>query len=145
MRIGDLCTRDVQVVSPDTPLAQVIREMNRRHVGSVIVTELDGVQSKPIGIVTDRDIIRGEVTLKSDVFSLCAADVMSRDLLIFLESVEMSDAIAALQQRGVRRAPVVDEDGYLRGIVTIDDLLPAVADQLKGIADLIGGQFKNEG
>jgi CBS domain-containing protein len=119
--------------------------MNRRHVGSVIVTELDGVQSKPIGIVTDRDIIRGEVTLKSDVFSLCAADVMSRDLLIFFESVEMSDAIAALQQRGVRRAPVVDEDGYLRGIVTIDDLLPAVAEQLKGIADLIGGQFKNEG
>lgn len=144
MHIGDLCTRDVQVASRDTPLIRLVLDMHRRHVGSVVVIEREGLVHRPIGIVTDRDVMRGEVTRKSDLFSMCAADVMSTDPLIFVESMEISDAIAALRRRGVRRAPVIDEVGHLRGIITIDDLLPAVAQELKGIADLIGGQAKKE-
>lgn len=144
MRIGDLCTREVQVVEPDAPLLEAVREMHRRHVGSVVAIERQDGGARPVGIVTDRDVMRGEITHRADIFSLTVADAMSTNLLVLSESHELADAITELRQRGVRRAPVVDAHGDLLGIVTLDDLLPAVAEELKGLADLLGRQSRRE-
>lgn len=140
MRVGDLSSREVYTVEPDAPLVEAIREMHRRHVGSVVVAERRDDALRALGIVTDRDVIRGEITRRTDIFSLTVGDVMSANLLVLPESCQLSEAISALRQWGVRRAPVVDERGNLCGIVTLDDLLPAVALELEGLAKLIGRQ-----
>lgn len=144
MRIGDLCSRDVLAVEPDEPLLRAVREMHRRHVGSAVVIERRDGAARPLGIVTDRDVVRGEITHQADVFSLTVRDVMSADLLVLTESCDLADGIARLRQRGVRRAPVVNEAGDLRGIVTLDDLLPAVAEELAALSELIGRQARGE-
>jgi CBS domain-containing protein len=144
MRIGDLSSREVYTVEPDAPLVEAVREMHRRHVGSIVVVERQGDTLRALGIVTDRDVIRGEITRRTDIFSLTVSDVMSANLLVLPESCGLSEAISALRQWGVRRAPVVDELGNLCGIVTLDDLLPAVALELEGLAKLIGRQARRE-
>lgn len=144
MRIGDLSSREVHVVEADAPLLEAVREMHRRHVGSVVVIERHDAGARPIGIVTDRDVMRGEITRRADVFSLAVGDVMSTDLLVLPESCELAEGIDELRKRGVRRAPVVDERGGLVGIVTLDDLVPAVAQKLEGLAKLFGRQARAE-
>jgi acetoin utilization protein AcuB len=71
-------------------------------------------------------------------------DVMTPDPISVSEAAEVAEAVESLSERGVRRAPVIDETGHLVGIVTLDDLLPAVAEELGALAKLIGDQAKRE-
>ena len=144
MRIGDLCSRDVHHVTAEAPLLDAVRDMHRHHVGAVIVVDRAGASARPIGIVTDRDVMRAEITQRADVFTLNVGDVMSVDLLTLSESSELADGIERMRRRGVRRAPVLDPAGVMLGIVTLDDLLPAVAGQLDALARLLGRQARHE-
>jgi CBS domain-containing protein len=89
----------------------------------------------PLGILTDRDIIRGQVSQSADLRCLTVGDVMTRDALCIRADTELTETIATLASRGVRRAPVIDASGALVGIVTLDDLLPVIAQQLNELAD----------
>jgi len=118
--------------------------MLESHVGALIVVDGDGKGGKPIGMLTDRDIVRGQLRLSADLFCLTVGDVMTPDPLILNANIGVTEAIEALQARAVRRAPVVDGAGNLLGIVTLDDLLPAVAHELEELATLIGTQTRHE-
>ena len=144
MEIGDLCSREVYIVRRDDPLADAVREMHRRHVGAVVVVEPRGKLLCPIGIVTDRDVLRGQISLHSDVFSLKVQDVMTLDPLTLSETCGLAEGISQLRARGVRRAPVVSALGDLVGIVSFDDLLPAVSEELAVLAKLIDRQATEE-
>ena len=144
MRIGDLCSPDVHRVTAEEPLLDAVRDMHRHHVGAVIVVDRPGTSARPIGIVTDRDVMRAEITQRADVFTLSVGDVMSVDLLTLPASSELADGIELMRRRGVRRAPVLDPAGVMLGIVTLDDLLPAVAGQLEALARLLGRQARHE-
>ena len=144
MRIGDVCSRDVHHVTAEAPLLDAVRDMHRHHVGAVIVVDRAGASARPVGIVTDRDVMRAEITQRADVFTLTVGDVMSVDLLTLSESSELADGIERMRRRGVRRAPVLDPAGVMLGVVTLDDLLPAVAGQLDALARLPGRQARHE-
>jgi CBS domain-containing protein len=144
VEIGDLCSREVYVVKPTEPLARAVREMHRRHVGAVVVAESRGDVLFPVGIVTDRDVLRGQVKRQADLFTIAVQDVMTADPLTLTESKGLAEAISNLRARGVRRAPVVASSGELVGIVSLDDLLPAIAEELSGLAKLIGSQARRE-
>jgi CBS domain-containing protein len=58
LTIGDLCTRQVYLAQRAEPLADAAREMFRRHIGALVVVETAGGLAKPVGIVTDRDIVK---------------------------------------------------------------------------------------
>ena len=145
MNLGSLCHRQVYLVKPDEPLADAAREMQRRRIGALVVVADLAPPVRPLGIVTDRDIVCGQLLRKADLRSLTVGDVMTPDPLTLPESAGVSEAIAALHQRGVRRAPVVNQAHDLVGIVTLDDLLPAVAAELNTLAQLIGTQSLHEG
>lgn len=142
MKVGEICSRNVLAMSATEPLANCAREMKSRNVGAVVIVE--GVQgySKPVGIVTDRDMIRGQFERCADLFCLNASDVMSSDLLLVKEDTDVADALALMSRRAVRRAPVVSTGGELVGIVTFDDLLPVIAAQIAAIAALITSQVE---
>ncbi|HTV53150.1 MAG TPA: CBS domain-containing protein, partial [Steroidobacteraceae bacterium] len=93
---------------------------------------------------TDRDIVRGQLTRSADLFCLTVGDVMSSRAHVVTPDLEISEAIAALNGHGVRRAPVVDPAGRLIGIVSLDDLLPALASDLEQLAQLMGTQARHE-
>jgi CBS domain-containing protein len=140
MIVGEVCSREVYFVRRDEPLAEAVREMRDRNVGAVVVATPAGEQLRPVGIVTDRDVVYGQIARQADLFCLAVGDVMTPDPLTVPESADIADAVESLSRRGVRRAPVVAADGTLVGIVTLDDLLPVVADELSSLAHLIGDQ-----
>lgn len=144
MNIGQVCSRDVVVVSPSEPLATVAKLMQERHVGCVVVTKRPADRPVPVGIVTDRDIVRGQLERAADLFCLNVEQVMSREPLVLLESEPLESAVERLRARGVRRAPVVSANGELVGLVSIDDLLPVIAGELSSIARLIDLQPRRE-
>lgn len=144
MEIGDVCSREVYIVRPNEPLADAAREMDRRHVGAVVVVDERGGVVRPVGIVTDRDIVCGQINRKKDLFQLTVGDVMTAGPLSCEESADAAQALQGMSAKAVRRAPVVNATGELVGIITFDDLLPVVADELTALARLIGTQARAE-
>jgi CBS domain-containing protein len=140
MNIGHLRTLRVAVTYPDRPLATAAREMREHHIGALVVLDAQDPERRPKGMLTDRDIVRGQVTLGADLHCLTVGDVMSRHPLCLPLDFSIAQAIEAMSSRAVRRAPVVDANGALAGIVTLDDLLPAVARELQDVAKLMGTQ-----
>lgn len=145
MNIGEVCSREVYIVRPAEPLADAVTEMHRRHVGALVVVEERPHQVHPIGVITDRDAIRAQVLRGKGLRHLTVADAMTVEPLALLETCGFHEAIGQMSARGVRRAPVVSESGDLVGIVSFDDLLPVVSEQLTALARLIGGQARREG
>ncbi len=140
MNIGDIRTAQVFVTDPDRPLAEAARAMRDSHVGALVVVYTEDPQRRPRGILTDRDIVRGQLSKDADLYCLTVGDVMSRDPLCLRTDMSLGEGIEAMNSRAVRRAPVVDAAGSLVGIVTLDDLLPAIAAELRSLAQLMGTQ-----
>jgi len=140
MNIGELCTREVYIVNPGEPLSQAVHEMRKRNVGCVIVVEQSGGRALPVGIVTDRDIVRALPDYPDGIAGARVADVMTREPLTLPEESSIVDGMARLRQRGVRRAPVTAANGDLVGIVSSDDCLGVVAEQLDSLARLVERQ-----
>lgn len=140
MNIGDIRTPDVVVTYPDRPLQEAARKMRDSRVGALVVLDLNDAERRPQGILTDRDIVRGQLAKGADLHCLTVGDVMTRNPLSLPLDMGVSEAIAAMTARAVRRAPVIDGNGGLVGIVTLDNLLPAVAGELQELAKLMGAR-----
>lgn len=145
MNIGDVCSREVYMYTPEEPLRSAVVEMTTRHVGALVIVQTEQTRVRPIGILTDRDVVRGQVLLNKDLSSLTVREVMTSDPLTIAEDSAIAEAIERLRTRGVRRAPVVNERGDLVGIVSLDDLLPILAEELGALAHLVGTQAHREG
>jgi CBS domain-containing protein len=135
MRIKEICSRVVVVAEPSTDLREAARLMRDHHVGALVVIEGSDDGKRPIGIVTDRDIVVG-VVASTDVQpeALKVGDVMSRNLIVAEESVGVFEAVDLMQDHGTRRLPVVDAAGRLVGIITLEDVLRMVAGELTALA-----------
>ena len=144
VRLEDVCSPAVRIAYRDQALAEAAQGMLDSHVGALIVVEHEDAR-RPVGILTDRDIVRGQLAHQADLFCLTVGDVMTPTPLSLAAELSLIAAIEKLKERGVRRAPVLDDSGALVGIVTLDDLLPAVARQLSELADLMGLQARREG
>lgn len=140
MDVGDLCTRDVCIMSPYEPLVLALREMHDRHVGSVIIVRTERGARYPVGIVTDRDVLCAQLRRRTDLFALNVADVMTRDPLTLPMHTGVGEAVAQMRARGVRRAPVVADEGELVGVLSLDDLLPEISRNLAVLASLLGSR-----
>lgn len=146
MDVGEICTRDVVTVTPDDTVLDAARRMRKHHVGSLVVVE--GHPAKPVGLLTDRDIAVGIVAQDpEDIPRLLVGDVLTREPEEVVTAYEGDSALwTAWQMRdaGVRRVPVIDDDGQLVGILTMDDLLQMLVEQLVDLTELVRGQQLKE-
>jgi CBS domain-containing protein len=140
MNAGEVCSREVYIMRPEEPLSGAVALMHGHEVGAVIVVQQEGNLLHPIGIVTDRDVVYAQVSRGAALPGLRIEDAMTSHPTLVAEDASLTEAIRRMSDAGVRRAPVVDETGDLVGIVTLDDLLPVLAEELQGLAGLIGGQ-----
>jgi len=144
MKLEDICSRNPARIGRDQPLIQAAREMLERHIGALVVVDQAHPQ-RPCGLLTDRDIVSGQLARGADLNCLTVGEVMAGDLLALPQNLELAEAIEALNRRGVRRAPVIDSEGCLVGVVSLDDLLPALAQELGLLARLMSTQARSEG
>jgi len=144
MKLGTLCTVDIICCSRDATVRDAAALMRKHHVGDVIVVDDPAGARIPLGIVTDRDIVVSIVAPGLDPASLRAGDIMSEDLLLANEGDAVDATIERMRQRGIRRVPVVDDDGRLAGVVSADDLLGWLAEEVEALARIAPHQQSHE-
>jgi CBS domain-containing protein len=140
MRIMEIASAPVFVAHPEQSLAVAAREMRTRGVGALVVVDPRASGQRPVGILTDRDIVCGQLARSADLYCLTVEDVMTRDPLTFSSAAELTEAIGEMSARAVRRAPIVDDAGALVAILTLDDVLPILAQELQQLADIAQSQ-----
>jgi CBS domain-containing protein len=141
---GEICTRSVTIAFRKTPVDGAARLMRENHVGClVVVDEADGKRIV-VGILTDRDIVTGVVApgIAADV--LHVGDVMTTDLVTAREDDSLIDLMRTMRRKGVRRVPVVAGQGELIGLVTLDDVLNILAEELGLLVAAIDTEGKRE-
>jgi CBS domain-containing protein len=137
MNAGELCNREVVIAYRDTPLVEAARLMREHHVGSLVVVVNRLSERVPVGILTDRDIVVAVVAKEVDPRKLTVGDVAAAGLLAVHEKDGIPEALRMMRENGVRRLPVLTHSGALAGILTIDDLLELMAEELAGFARTI--------
>lgn len=133
--VDEILESDVVTVERDAPIDQVVERMASEDVGSVVVTEDD----EPVGVLTDRTIALslGETP---DVTERTAGEMISGDLVTGTTEMTVFDVLERLEEASIRRLPVVDEDGDLAGIVTLDDVVVLLNAELSDVASIIESQ-----
>lgn len=137
MAIGELCNREVVIARREATILEASRLMRQYHVGDLIVVDEVAGKRVPAGIVTDRDVVLEVVSMGLDTSVLTVGDIMSPELAMVRESDGVFEAIRYMRGKGVRRLPVVDAQGALVGIVTLDDLLELLAEEMGELAKLV--------
>jgi len=144
MVIGGIRTRDVVFVRRETDLVQVAEVMREQHVGSLGVVEDRANGPVPVGIVTDRDIVVSVVAAQVDPLKLNAGEVMRGDVLVAHEQDDIAVVAQRMQQKGVRRIPVVSAGGALVGIAALDDLFAELGDEMQTLVSLFRSERARE-
>ena len=144
MNVGEICNRVVVCAERGVPVTDAAKLMREHHVGSLVVVDEGPRGRVPVGIVTDRDIVVAVIAKSVDPARLTVGDVMGPELFTVRETDSVSDALARMRSRGIRRVPVVTEAGTLAGLVTVDDLLGIVAEELESLVRAIGAEQTRE-
>lgn len=136
MAVEDIVQTDVATAERDTPIATVVATLAEKDVGSVVVVEGDD----PVGILTDRKIVLA-LEDTPDVSERTASDLLGDgDLITATTDASVFEALQQMSEANVRRLPIVDDEGTLQGIVTLDDVLVLLGTELKSAVDVIQAQ-----
>jgi CBS domain-containing protein len=144
MHIGEISTVQTVYCKRDESIQGAALLMRKHHVGDLVVVDQQEGAKIPVGIVTDRDIVVSVIALGLDPSSLLVSDIMTDDLLTVGEHDDVYETIERMRFRGIRRVPVVNEAGGLTGIVSADDLLEFLADEMGELSRISPHQQAHE-
>ena len=145
MTLGDICTRNVVLAPKTEMIVDAAKRMRTSHVGDLVVCESRNGRHFPIGIVTDRDIVVSVVAGDPEhINCLLVSDVMSDDLVTAHEHDNIEAGLKKMEAAGVRRLPIVDTDGALVGILTLDDMLRYLTAQQSELVATVAREQRRE-
>ncbi len=144
MLLKEICTPEVVYCSPQTTVLAAARLMRQKHVGDLVVVEDPAADQVPLGIVTDRDIVIEVLGKELDASAITVQQIMHAPVVVARASEDVSQVIERMKAQGVRRVPVMGDDRKLAGIVSLDDLLKQLADDVGGLVELIAREQKRE-
>ncbi len=144
MPVSEICNREVVVVQRNDTALEAAKLMRQHHVGDVLVVEDRNGIRVPVGIVTDRDLIMEIMAPELDGAVITVGDIMAQELVTVKGSTGIFEAIQYMRQKAVRRLPIVNESGGLIGILTLDDLLELLSEELLEIAKLVRNEQQKE-
>jgi CBS domain-containing protein len=140
MSLERICSKAVVTISPDATLLEAAKLMHSKHIGCLVVID----DSRPIGILTDRDIVLKVVAREKKPAETSVRDVMTTNPTMVNVNYDMLDAVRLMRNRGVRRLPIVDEHRHLFGIITMDDVLTALGTEAGDLAGTVQKEFDLE-
>lgn len=126
MKIRELMHEGIEVMPPDTPVAKLAQRMREKDIGAIPIGTKDELQ----GMVTDRDITVRAVANGKDMGKLTAADVMTKGAVCCRDDEKVRDVLRTMEEKRIRRIPVVDDKQHLIGIISIGDISQALPGRL---------------
>lgn len=146
MDIGSICQQSVITVRRFDELTAAARLMREKHIGYLVVVEPDVATGgeRPVGVLTDRDIVVTVVAGGAGPAALRVGDVMTQQPVTVTAAEPIGAALKIMRRVGVRRLPVVGPPGDLAGIVSLDDIVNHLADELQDVAGSIHNQRRIE-
>ena len=144
MNIEGMCTHSTVTADRSRTLQECAALMGENHVGSVLVTEETPGGPQAVGIVTDRDLVVEAMARGVAPGQASIGQITARRLVTVPSSASIDEAIQVMKSEGVRRLLVATPDRRLVGIISMDDLLDALAGEMAGIVQAIRGGFVRE-
>ena len=131
MRVKDVMTAGAKACLPETSLAEAAALMWENDCGALPVVN---VEDRVVGVVTDRDICFGATTKSRPPFEVSVGEVITGKVFACAPDDDIHQALKTMQSERVRRLPVVSEDGALRGIVSMNDVVLRAEEGADGAA-----------
>ena len=138
MSVGEHCRRNPVTARPDETVRDAAKRMHEMGVGSVVVVNED---DRPMGMVTDRDLVQKVIRRRRDPDRTRLDSVMNQDLVTIWHRAPLVRAFHRMRQENVRRVLVTDDGGELVGIITFDDAIPLIAKELDLATDVLRAQM----
>jgi CBS domain-containing protein len=135
--VRDVMSREVRVVRPDTTVKEVVATMNKFDIGSIIVVQGE----RPVGIITERDILRRLVEPCLAPETLTARQVMTSPVTTINETATIEEAAKLMAKKRVKKLPVMNNE-KLVGIVTFTDIVTKVPTLLSILEELTRPQHR---
>lgn len=133
MTVIDFAQRDVVTARRDQSADELVTLLEAHDIGCAVVEE----GGRPVGIVTDRDLVMGVIEPHRDPGEVTVGEIMTADPETVHEGASVIDTTGLMARAAVRRLPVVDDAGDLVGIVALDDLLVVLAEELRDLAGVV--------
>jgi CBS domain-containing protein len=144
MAIAELCRRNVITIDRRESLREAARQLRAQHVGSLVVVDRETDPLIPLGVLTDRDIVVAVDAAGVDLEAVMVGEAITDPVVTAPADATLWQALARMRTHQVRRLPVVDEDGRLHGMLSIDDVLGVLADTLADMAWLTAAERDRE-
>jgi CBS domain-containing protein len=144
MAVGEICNREVVFARRNHSVKEAAELMRQYHVGDLVIVDESNGRRVPCGIVTDRDIVVGVVAKGLDPDTLRVGEVAGPELVIARETDGVAQTIELMRAKGVRRVPIVDAQGGLVGILTADDIVDLVAEEMTALAKMVSRERRRE-
>ena len=133
MNVASLVQRKVESVAPTASCQEAARRMRDTGVGSLVVVE----SNRPLGVLTDRDLVLRVVARGLDSATTSVRESMSKLPIYVSHRRDLPELLDLMREHGVRRIPVVDDQHELMGVVALDDVVLALASSFSAVADTI--------
>jgi CBS domain-containing protein len=141
---GDICKRKVTVGYKLTSVVAAAQLMREDHVGSLVVVDDENGSRQVRGLITDRDIVMSVIATGLDPDPLRLEDIMSERVVTVNEADSLLDLMRSMREHGVRRVPVVGLQDELMGIVSMDDVLKILAQEMNALVGAMDAGIKQE-
>lgn len=136
--LGKICIKPVVTASAEMTMDQAARAMRSKNVGALVVVNA----RRPVGMLTDRDVMIEVVAKGMDPATVRVGDVMSKTPITIREDLGILDAAKAFAKTGVRRLPVVTKSGVLVGLIAVDDLLMLLGNEMGHMAGALSAGLR---
>jgi CBS domain-containing protein len=130
--VRDIMTKNVKTVRPDDTALDAVRKMIKFRIGSVIVTN----GGRPVGIITERNILEGVVAPRHDAGIVKAKDIMGRPLITVDVNASVEEAAHIMAQKVIKTLPVVEKEKVV-GVLTSSDIVRTSPTQLRILEELL--------
>jgi CBS domain-containing protein len=136
--LGKICIKPVVTASAQMTVNQAAQTMRSKNVGALVVVNA----GRPIGMLTDRDVVVEVVAKGLDPDTVRVGDVMRKKLVTIRDDLGIFDAAKAFARTGVRRLPVVSKKGILVGVIAVDDLIMLLGNEMGQMAGALSAGLR---
>ena len=132
--VSSVMTRTIITQTEDQNIRAISKTMHENNIGSLVIVknkDIDNdINNKPVGIITERDIVHVLGSLEPDLLKVPVRELMSKPLITISPDSSIKDALQTMQMKNIQRLPIVGREGYdnnkIVGIITDKDIFKTI-------------------